>query len=153
MKDLHSSAIACRSFYPSANKALYSHVTITASAEGNVRMLSKFLKTVIKNSSLVRQVKKLTVRFYRRNLTPLVTCDKINLPDRKLFESALLNFGIVFSLISSEKHFIAYSVLLRLLLSQLTRLNILDLDYSRFHSSNYLDKSLVGPNSVSKFNR
>lgn len=144
MKDLASLSITCRAFHKSANKVLYSKVTIRAPVvplKNKSKHLRNFLKTLLTQPALSLHVQQFTVDFSsptRCNFRALLayngraTIPNIASPDKQLFETRMQNLGFKFDFDCEDRLFIVYNALLALILSQLLNLHSLKLDYAAF---------------------
>lgn len=139
-KDLTSLSITCRHFNSSANKALYSNITIDApvvALKSKTKCLRYFLRTLITNPLFAKQVEKLAVSFSsslgdvpQRLLAysgSAIVCDLVS-PDKDLFETAMDSLGLHFVFGGEMPLSVTYNVLLALITSQTRRLRSLTLD-------------------------
>jgi hypothetical protein len=129
-------SLTCKQFQNSAQKALFSKITITTTREGKVKKFCSLLKTILTSATLANYVKHLDVAFIRDPDSKSATehsCHVIVAPDWPLFAARLQDLESRFNIYNEKRNSITYNTLLALMLSGLPQLTTLQIDYTGFN--------------------
>lgn len=149
--ELLNLSVTCKSLQGLAQKALFSDVTLTAATEGNIKTLCGFLKTVLTIPRLAASVKSLDVAFIsglKRTVDPQwtshrpqpteafyqeISAHNLIAPFPSLLSTQLQELAPLFEVDGERRYCILYNILLALILSGLSELQSLTIDYSGFN--------------------